>query len=94
MESISAGLQLSLYGIGITFLTLGALVLMIHALLWLANGPEETEPEEAPASTEAEHTAAIAAAWVYLNQERPQHLGARLREKPGPWWHKKEPPHR
>ena len=85
------GLRLGIYGIGITFLTLGALIVLIRGLVWLANGPqqaatEENPPDEPPSS---EQVAAIAA-WWYLNQKSQPPLGARLTEKPGRWWDKKD----
>lgn len=80
------GLQLSLYGVGITFLTLGALILLIRALVWLGGSETPSAPQGEAEPSEAEHTAAIAAAWWYLNQQTRGQLGQRLTEKPGPWW--------
>ncbi len=82
------GLLLSIYGVGVTFLVLGVLIVLIRVLLVLfpAVRPGEGVGEEAGSLEEEAHAAAVAAAWWYLNQGKDRGLGDRLTEEQGPWW--------
>ena len=97
MEAFSTGLQLSLYGIVITFLALGLLILVITLLQVFFPAPqkeEETTPvsaESVPESKDSKHrVVALAAAWWYWQNKRSSDLGKQLETGPGKRWRKKE----
>jgi Na+-transporting methylmalonyl-CoA/oxaloacetate decarboxylase gamma subunit len=97
MDAINQGLQLSLYGITITFLALGILILVISLLQVIfpvkrhvqetAERPAEPEPE---VETEDDHSrrVALAAAWWYWQKKRSSSLGKQLEQGPGKRWRK------
>lgn len=90
MTELNQGLVLTLWGVGITFLALGLLILIIYILRWL--WPPEVNPFKAEESEEKhrEMAAAIAVVVSLLEHEktRSQDLG-RILEKPrGRWWRK------
>jgi Na+-transporting methylmalonyl-CoA/oxaloacetate decarboxylase gamma subunit len=91
MTEISQGLTLTLWGVGITFLALGLLILIIFILRWL--WPPEVNPFKADESEEKrrEIAAAIAVAVSLLKHEekRAQDLGRVLEEPRGRWWRRK-----
>ncbi|MBG7610195.1 MAG: hypothetical protein IZT55_04935 [Anaerolineae bacterium] len=86
MNDYSLGITLSLMGITITFLALGALILLIVLLRAMF-------PSKAPAIKESTRTdidldsraAAIAAAWWYLHNKKADSLGTILEQPPGQW---------
>lgn len=90
MDLIRQGVLLSVYGIGVTFVVLGALIILIRVLRSAFPATKAgDEPAEDPDPAEEEaHAAAVAAAWWYLNQPGNSGLGARLEEGRGPWWDK------
>lgn len=89
MDAIRQGVLLSVYGIGVTFVVLGALILLIRVLLSAFPVTEaEEHPTEDPYPAEEEAHVAVAAAWWYLNQPGNSGLGTRLEEGRGPWWDK------
>lgn len=91
MGSYTLGLTISLYGIGITFLALGAVILLIKLLLWLfpakttGKTSQFTSPDEDP---NISHVVAFAAAWWSQRQPVDHSLGANLESPHGNWWAK------
>ena len=81
MTELSQGLTLTLWGVGITFLALGLLILIIYILRGLY------PPEKNPFKVWA---AAIAVAVSLLEHERTrsQDLGRMLEKPHGRWWRK------
>jgi len=97
MEAFSTGLQLSLFGIVITFLALGLLILVIALLQVLFPAPnqeEETPPVSAETPLEEQgpdtRLAALTAAWWYWQNKRSSSLGKQLEKGPGKRWRKEE----
>jgi Na+-transporting methylmalonyl-CoA/oxaloacetate decarboxylase gamma subunit len=97
MEAFSTGLQLSLFGIVITFLALGLLILVIALLQVLFPAPkqeEETSPVSAEPPLEEKgpdaRVVALTAAWWYWQNKRSSSLGKLLEKGPGKRWRKKE----
>jgi Na+-transporting methylmalonyl-CoA/oxaloacetate decarboxylase gamma subunit len=97
MEAINLGLQLSLYGIVITFLALGLLILVISLLqvLFPAKAQEQATTAvsaDSPLADEAEdpntQLAVLAAAWWYWQKKRSSSLGEQLEKGPGKRWRK------
>jgi hypothetical protein len=91
MDNLTLGLEISLYGIGITFLVLAVVILLIKLILFLfpakpAASPP-AKPEEIPADPNIPHVVAFAAAW-WLKQKKDPSLGERLEKPPGKWWHR------
>lgn len=97
MDAINQGLQLSLYGITITFLALGILILVISLLQVIspvkrhvqetAERPTEPEPE-VEADDDHSRRVALAAAWWYWQKKRSSSLGKQLEQGPGKRWRK------
>jgi len=97
MDAIDQGLQISLYGITITFLALGLLILVISLLQVIfpakqhmretAERPAEPRPE---VEVDDDHTrlVALTAAWWYWHQKRSSSLGKQLEQGPGKRWRK------
>jgi len=97
MEAINLGLQISFYGITITFLALGLLILVISLLQVIfpvkkhvqeaAEWPAEPEPE---VEADDDHTrlVALTAAWWYWHNKRSSSLGRQLEQGPGKRWRK------
>jgi len=97
MESLGIGLQLSLFGLLITFMALGILILVISLLQLLF--PSRTNEEESSQQPHEESMAegdpherlvALTAAWWYWQQKRSSSLGKQLEKDPGKRWRKKE----
>jgi Na+-transporting methylmalonyl-CoA/oxaloacetate decarboxylase gamma subunit len=94
MEAINLGLQLSLYGIVITFLALGLLILLISLLQALF--PAKVQEPSAAADTLLEDGAgdpdarlvALTAAWWYWQKKKSSSLGQQLEKGPGKRWRK------
>jgi Na+-transporting methylmalonyl-CoA/oxaloacetate decarboxylase gamma subunit len=88
VTELSQGLSLTLWGVGITFLALGLLILIIYILRWLY--PPEKNPFKADESEEKrrEMAAAIAVAVSLLEHQgkRNQDLGRVLEKPRGRWW--------
>ena len=91
MDLIGQGLLISVLGMGITFTTLGVLILLIR-LLRLVFPAENQAPLEVqssmPDEVEAERRAAVfAALWYWQNQQtRSPNLGRRLEQPQSQWW--------
>ena len=90
MDLLGQGLLISLLGMGITFATLGVLILLIHLLrlVFPAKNPEPLEKQPAmPDDAEAERRAAVfAALWYWQSEQaRSPELGRRLEHQPGAW---------
>ena len=86
MNDFNLGITLSLMGISITFLALGALILLIVLLRALfppkiPDAAEESNSEVDP----VKDTVAIAAAWWYLRNKKASSLGQVLEQPPGHW---------
>lgn len=97
VTDFSAGLQVSLLGLIITFAALGLFILIIVVLKALFRAEVKTEVleavEEAPvvietetADPEGEIVAAIAAALMAARSARSSALGQSLQEGRGSWW--------
>jgi Na+-transporting methylmalonyl-CoA/oxaloacetate decarboxylase gamma subunit len=91
LTELSQGLILSLWGVGITFLALGMLILTIFILRWIY--PPEKNPFAADESEEKrrELAAAIAVAVSLLESgERASAVLGEILEKPrSRWWRSK-----
>ena len=97
MDAFNQGLQLSLYGITITFLALGILILVISLLQVIFPAKKhvqeatewhaEPEPE---VETDDDHSrrVALTAAWWYWQKKRSSSLGKQLEQGPGKRWRK------
>jgi Na+-transporting methylmalonyl-CoA/oxaloacetate decarboxylase gamma subunit len=88
LNDFNLGITLSLMGISITFLALGALILLIVLLRALfppkiPDAAEESNPEVDPVKS----AVAIAAAWWYLRNKKASSLGQVLEQPPGNWRH-------
>ena len=99
MDAINQGLQLSFYGITITFLALGLLILVISLLQVIfpvkkqpqeaAKQPVDSEPEvEAGDNVNRSRLVALAAASWYWQKKRSSSLGKQLEQGPGKRWRK------
>jgi Na+-transporting methylmalonyl-CoA/oxaloacetate decarboxylase gamma subunit len=92
VTELNQGLILTLWGVGITFLALGLLILIIYILrrLW----PPEVNPFKADESQEKrrEMAAAIAVAVSLLEYQgkRNRDLGRVLEEPHGRWWQRRD----
>ncbi len=98
MSELMQGLNISIWGLGLTFLSIGLLVLLIIGMdkLFPAKPEAEEAPEEAgPAiemtveEDESEVAAAILVALQKLQQESAagyEGLGAELQSGHGAWW--------
>jgi hypothetical protein len=91
LTDLSQGLILSLWGVGITFIALGMLILIIFALRWFY--PPEKNPFAADESEEKrrELAAAIAVAVSLLEsgESDKARLGEALEKPRGRWWQSK-----
>ena len=97
MEAFSTGLQISLFGIVITFLALGLLILVMVLLQVFFPSPkqdEETSPVPAEPPLEEQgpdaRVVALTAAWWYWQNKRSSSLGKQLEKGPGKRWRKEE----
>ena len=99
MDAINQGLQLSFYGITITFLALGLLILVISLLQVIfpvkkqpqeaAKQPVDSKPEvEAGDDGNRSRLVALAAASWYWQKKRSSSLGKQLEQGPGKRWRK------
>lgn len=97
MQDIILGLQISAYGVLITFLVLGLLILVMILLRGLFSPPlQENEaaamPEDIPTGDLEEdptsRLAALTAAWWYWQKKRSSNLGKQLEKGPGKRWRK------
>ena len=97
MEAMGQGLQLSIYGIVITFLALGLLILVITLLqVFFPSRIEEKEMIEVadePLSDESgedqnSRLVALTAAWWYWQNKPSSSLGKQLEKGPGKRWRK------
>ena len=97
MDAIDQGLQLSFYGITITFLALGLLILVISLLQVIfpvkkhaqeaVEQPAEPEPE-VEANDDHSRLVVLTAAWWYWQKKRSSSLGKQLEQGPGKRWRK------
>ena len=85
MIDYGLGITLSIMGISITFLALGALILLIVILraLFPYKIPVVQEKPDEPNSVG--QVVAIAAAWWYLRNKKNDSLGQILEQPPGQW---------
>lgn len=97
MTPFSQGLEVSLLGLGITFLALGVFILIMVVLQKFFPGKEEAAEEQpaeeavvaveiADASEEGAIIAAIAAAVAYARRSGRGRLGETLAQARGNWW--------
>lgn len=88
MNDYTLGITLSLMGISITFLALGALILLIVLLRALFPSKTPDTAEESNSQVDPVKSAvAIAAAWWYLRNKKASSLGQVLEQPPGNWRH-------
>jgi Na+-transporting methylmalonyl-CoA/oxaloacetate decarboxylase gamma subunit len=91
LSNISEGLVISLWGVGITFIALGLLILIIFILRWL--WPPEINPFKPEESEEKRREIAAAIAVAVSLLERGDRISADLGhvlEGPrGRWWRSK-----
>ncbi|RME74371.1 MAG: hypothetical protein D6784_10095 [Chloroflexi bacterium] len=86
------GLTLSVFGMGLTFLALGLLIVAMIALERFFRDGEPAEEEEVPVEEavpqddEAEIAAVIAVALNYWRSKSQSSLGAGLEAGYSPWW--------
>jgi len=86
LSDFNLGITLSLMGISITFLALGALILLIVILRVLFPSKIQDAAEESnPEVDSIKSTVAIAAAWWYLRKKKASSLGQVLEQPPGNW---------
>ncbi len=98
MEAVNLGIQLSIYGIVITFLSLGALILVILLLRMVFPSPQEKEaaragtefPSDDSSEDQNARLAALTAAWWYWQKKRSSSLGKQLEQGPGKRWRKSD----
>lgn len=85
MNDYGLGITLSLMGISITFLALGALILLIVLLRALFPSRIPEAQEKTADVDSVGQTVAMAAAWWYLRNKKPYSLGKILEQPPGRW---------
>jgi Na+-transporting methylmalonyl-CoA/oxaloacetate decarboxylase gamma subunit len=97
MEVIDQGLQVSIYGIVITFLALGVLILVVTLLQAIfpsrLQEKETIEMKSEPLVEGSEEEqdsrlVALTAAWWYWQNKKSSSLGKQLEKGPGKRWRK------
>ncbi len=101
MSEIAQGLQLSVYGILITFASLGLLIIVMIILRELFNPKQKESPDqnlttETNASQESDDEMdyirqqavgiAVSVAFMKSQKKRGANLGQLLESPPGQWW--------
>ncbi|MEN8242432.1 MAG: OadG family protein [Chloroflexota bacterium] len=89
MSNYNLGLTISMFGIGITFLALTAIILLIKFLLWIFPAKPEKQPTQGITSDldlNIAHVAAFAAAWWSRQEPANSSLGDNLEKAHGNWW--------
>ena len=82
------GIQLSIYGIGVTFAALLGLIGVIGVLNWLFRARENSDLNIESEDREDERVVAVLAASWYLSQKRSGSLGESLEVPRGKWWNR------
>ncbi len=85
---LETGIQLSIYGIGITFAALLGLIGVIGLLNWLFRAGEKSILNAESEGQEDERVVAVLAASWYLSQKGRGSLGKSLEMPRGKWWNR------
>lgn len=95
-ELFVQGLEISILGLGLTFVALGLLIAMMRLVTYLFPAKTAVRTETAvsshvlptPADPDTEVTVAIAAALALAQERRQSQLGALLETGHRPWWYR------